>query len=104
MTSKQSASSHASSATSVPDYSSRQLQQYDSFGSRVNNVPAMTGEKQVNANQRQTGSAAAPKPYYLPDRLFEDLVDLRNPSGGQKTNRSSSLSGTSSQPMISGRK
>ncbi|XP_073114541.1 TOM1-like protein 6 isoform X2 [Elaeis guineensis] len=98
------ASSHSSSAAYAPDHSSRPLQQYDSFGSRVNNVPAVTGERQVNANLRQTGSAAAAKPYYLPDRLFEDLIDLRNPSGGQKTGRSSSLSGTSSQPMMSGRK
>ncbi|XP_008799838.2 TOM1-like protein 6 [Phoenix dactylifera] len=104
LTTYQSTSSHASSAAYAPDYSSRPLQRYDSFGGRVNNVPAMTGEKPVNANLRQTGAAAAPKPYYLPDRLFEDLIDLRNPSGGQKANRSSSLSGASSQPMISGRK
>lgn len=83
----------------------RPFQHYNSFGSRGNNAPNTTGEAQVNFNPRQTGPAAGNKPFVPSYRLFEDLIDLRNVDGrGKVTGTSSTLSGTSSQGMVGGRK
>lgn len=38
----------------------------------------------ANANQRAPMTGTPPKPYVPPYRLFEDLIDLRNPDGSVK--------------------
>ncbi|URE01143.1 VHS and GAT domain containing protein [Musa troglodytarum] len=103
------ASSAASThAANLPAYSPTPLRQYNSFGSRINGTTAASvaaRETPVNSIPRQSGTTTSPKPYVLPNRLFEDLIDLRSSSSGQKTNARSPLSGAASnQPMIGGKK
>ncbi|WOL06355.1 hypothetical protein Cni_G15087 [Canna indica] len=83
-------------AVNLPGYSFQQ--QYNSFGSRLNNEIS-------NVNIRQNGVSTSPKPYVLPNRLFEDLIDFRSSTTGQKISTRSPLSDTSSQqPMVGGKK
>ncbi|KAJ6803794.1 target of Myb protein 1-like [Iris pallida] len=74
-------------------------QQYNSPGARAFSVPTTAAGTQANANLRQAGQGPSTQPYVPPYKLFEDLVDLRNADRGAKT-----LSGSSSQGMIGGRK
>ncbi|XP_074568816.1 LOW QUALITY PROTEIN: TOM1-like protein 6 [Curcuma longa] len=87
---------HASSprAINMPAYSSRPLEQQNSFGSRANGSTAAAGGF---AGETPTNTNSSPS-YVLPNRLFEDLIDLRSFTGGTKT------SVRSQQPMISGKK
>ncbi|OAY83442.1 TOM1-like protein 2, partial [Ananas comosus] len=89
-------------STTVP--TPQPMQRYNSFGSSgaafgssgVNNVQTTAPEPQASVNS---------KPYYMPDRLFEDLIDLKSVRSGNKmSNTSTGMSGASGQPMIGGRK
>ncbi|PKA51861.1 hypothetical protein AXF42_Ash008090 [Apostasia shenzhenica] len=73
------------------------LQKLNSFGSR---------ENQLNPSNalKQTGSPAAHKPFIMPDKLFDDLIELRNPDGSLKSRSASTLWGSSGQGMSGGRK
>lgn len=85
--------------------SSQPILRYNSFGSRVNNVPTALPESQVNSSLRQKESMTAAKPYYMPDKLFDDLIDIKSfTSGNKMRNGSTSHPGTSGQPMIRGQK
>ncbi|OAY66849.1 TOM1-like protein 2 [Ananas comosus] len=86
-----------------PMQSSRPLQPFNSFGPRPRGTLA-TGEAQINVNPRQPGSTASPKPYYLSNRLFEDLIELRNADGSLKTSRTPGMPASSNQSINSDRK
>ncbi|XP_073113417.1 TOM1-like protein 6 isoform X2 [Elaeis guineensis] len=91
-------------AARVPNSSIMPPQYFISSGSRVNSTPSATRER-ANATVRPVGPEFSPKPYILSNRLFEDLVDLRNADGSLKTSGTApSLSSASSQGMIGGRK
>ncbi|RWW75630.1 hypothetical protein BHE74_00016336 [Ensete ventricosum] len=92
------AAAYTSMQTSSP------VQFYNSFGPRVNAVPATKTQTNTSLGHK-TGKPTAPKPYVYTNRLFDDLLDLQNPSAGPKTgSANSTFSGTSSQGMINGRK
>ncbi|URD93203.1 VHS and GAT domain containing protein [Musa troglodytarum] len=92
------AATYTSMQTSSP------VQFYNSFGPRVNNVPATKTQTNTSLGHK-TGKPTSPKPYVYANRLFDDLLDLRNPSTGPKASSpNSTFSGTSSQGMINGRK
>ncbi|RZR71756.1 hypothetical protein BHM03_00007080, partial [Ensete ventricosum] len=97
-----SSAANAHHAANLPAYSPPPLQQYNSFGSRINGTTTSVAAREtpVNSTPRQSGTPASPKPYVLPNRLFEDLIDLRSTSTGQKT----SARAASNQPMIGGKK
>ncbi|XP_042436672.1 TOM1-like protein 6 isoform X1 [Zingiber officinale] len=82
----------------LPAYSSRPLQNYNSFGSRANGFTAAAGVGETPANANSSAS------YVLPNRLFEDLIDFRSSTTGTKTSTRSPFSGASEQPMISQKK
>ncbi|XP_074564816.1 TOM1-like protein 6 [Curcuma longa] len=81
-------------AVNMPAYSVRPLQNYNSFGSRANGFTAAAGVGETPANANSSPS------YVLPNRLFEDLIDLRSSTSGTKTSTRSRMSGASEQPMI----
>ncbi|KAJ8500404.1 hypothetical protein OPV22_010956 [Ensete ventricosum] len=92
------AAAYTSMQTSSP------VQFYNSFSPRVNAVPATKTQTNTSLGHK-TGKPTAPKPYVYTNRLFDDLLDLQNPSAGPKTgSANSTFSGTSSQGMINGRK
>ncbi|XP_008782608.2 TOM1-like protein 6 isoform X2 [Phoenix dactylifera] len=72
-----------SPAAHVPNASIMPPQYYNSSGSRINSTPSATRER-ANAILRPIGPETPPKPYILSNRLFEDLVDLRNADGSLK--------------------
>uniref|UniRef100_A0A0D9V7B1 VHS domain-containing protein n=1 Tax=Leersia perrieri TaxID=77586 RepID=A0A0D9V7B1_9ORYZ len=74
-------------------------------GSPTSNGMTAT-QVQMNGNQQLSGSsAAASKPYYIPDNLFSDLIDLKGHGGGNKMSGPTSMgSANGGQPMIGGRK
>ncbi|KAK9289743.1 hypothetical protein L1049_007902 [Liquidambar formosana] len=97
----------ANTSTSyMPMQGVRPAQQYNSFPARGSNGSAMHGDPQVNSSPRNPASAAAQKPFVPSYRLFEDLNVLGNVDGRFKmtSSASSSLSGTSGQGMVTGRK
>ncbi|WOK95854.1 hypothetical protein Cni_G04561 [Canna indica] len=80
------------------------VQQYNSFGPSVNSALVPIPEPQATTNRGHTGPPSA-KPYVYTNRLFDELLDLRNSNTGVKTGSPpSSLSGGSGQGMINGRK
>ncbi|RRT76218.1 hypothetical protein B296_00004837 [Ensete ventricosum] len=97
-----SSAANAHHAANLPAYSPPPLHPYNSFGSRINGTTTSVAAREtpVNSTPRQSGTPASPKPYVLPNRLFEDLIDLRSTSTGQKT----SARAASNQPMIGGKK
>ncbi|BAD73447.1 putative VHS2 protein [Oryza sativa Japonica Group] len=74
-------------------------------GSTTSNGLSAT-QAQMNGNQQPPGSsAAASKPYYIPDNLFSDLIDLKGLSGGNKMGVPTSMgSANGGQPTIGGKK
>ncbi|KAG0468163.1 hypothetical protein HPP92_017491 [Vanilla planifolia] len=77
---------------------SKAIQNYNPLGS---------GQAQWNANNsNQTGSSSSSttKSYFMPDKLFEDLIELRNPDGTLKSRNASTLLGPSGQGMARERK
>ncbi|CAL5335238.1 unnamed protein product [Camellia sinensis] len=85
----------------------RPLEQFNSFNARGSNGTPMNGELRVSPSPTITAPAAAVQKPFVPSyRLFEDLNVLGNADGRFKmtSNTSPSLSGTSSQSMVGGRK
>jgi hypothetical protein len=62
----------------------------------------------MNGNQRpKEAPAAAAKPYYMPDNLFGDLIDVKSfGTAGGKMSRSTNMTNPKGggQPMIGGKK
>ncbi|KAG0467497.1 hypothetical protein HPP92_019077 [Vanilla planifolia] len=47
-------------------------------------------DPQVNVDLKTTAPSSAPKPF-MPDKLFDDLIELRNPDGSLKSRNASKL-------------
>ncbi|KAL5230243.1 hypothetical protein ABZP36_029019 [Zizania latifolia] len=90
----------------VPSPTPKPMQQYYSFGSQTRNGPVMAQDARMNGNPRpKEAPAAAAKPYYMPDNLFDDLIDAKS-FGGGKMNRTTSMPSPngSGQPLLGGKK
>ncbi|KAL6616284.1 hypothetical protein ACP70R_038554 [Stipagrostis hirtigluma subsp. patula] len=89
----------------VPPATSQSIQQYGSYSSLTSNGLNAT-QAQMNGNQQpKDSSLAASKPYYIPDNLFGDLIDLKSFGGGSKMGGPASMgSSNGGQPMIGGKK
>ncbi|KAL0922525.1 hypothetical protein M5K25_006515 [Dendrobium thyrsiflorum] len=72
---------------------------------KLNNSIGGSREFHANANNlKQAGSSTAPKPYVSPDKLFEGLIELRNPDGSLKSRNASTLWSSSGDSLTGGRK
>ncbi|VAH20277.1 unnamed protein product [Triticum turgidum subsp. durum] len=83
------------------------MQQQSSSVSHANNALAIVPDARMNGNQRpKEAPATAAKPYYMPDNLFGDLIDVKSFSAAGKTSRSTNVPGPKGggQPMIGGKK
>uniref|UniRef100_A0A0E0L3S0 VHS domain-containing protein n=1 Tax=Oryza punctata TaxID=4537 RepID=A0A0E0L3S0_ORYPU len=90
----------------VPSPAPKPMQQYNSFVSQTRNGPAMAQDVRMTGNPRSSETtAAAAKPYYMPDNLFGDLIDVKSYGGG-KTSRTTSMPSPngSGQPLLGGKK
>ena len=60
----------------------------------------------MNVNQQsKDSSAASSRPYYIPDNLFSDLIDVKSFGGGNKMGGPTAMgSSNGGQPMIGGKK
>ncbi|XP_051205428.1 TOM1-like protein 6 [Lolium perenne] len=94
-------------ATSPPANPSP-MQQHSSSVSHANNALAIVPDARMNGNQRpKEAPAAAAKPYYMPDNLFGDLIDVKSfGTAGGKMSRSTNMTNPKGggQPMIGGKK
>ncbi|XP_062179911.1 TOM1-like protein 6 isoform X2 [Phragmites australis] len=91
----------------VPSPTPRPMQKYNSFVSQTNNGPSMASDARMNSNQRPKETpAVATRPYYMPDNLFGDLIDVKSFGTRSKMNRSTSMPSPKGggQPMIGGKK
>ncbi|KAK3135293.1 hypothetical protein QOZ80_5BG0417170 [Eleusine coracana subsp. coracana] len=91
----------------VSSPSPRAMQIYNPYLSQTNNGPNISSDARMNGNQQPKESpAVAPKPYYMPDNLFGDLIDVKSFGTGSKMNRSTSMPSPKGggQPMIGGKK
>ncbi|RCV17266.1 hypothetical protein SETIT_3G206600v2 [Setaria italica] len=87
----------------VPSPNPKPMQSYNSFVSQTNNGPSMASDARMNGNQRPKETpATAARPYYMPDNLFGDLIDVKSFGAGSKINRSTSMPSPKGggQPMI----
>ncbi|CAN6337311.1 unnamed protein product [Urochloa humidicola] len=87
----------------VPSPNPKPMQSYNSFVSQTNNGPSMAPDARMNGNQRPKETpATAARPYYMPDNLFGDLIDVKSFGAGSKINRSTSMPSPKGggQPMI----
>ncbi|KAF5750758.1 TOM1-like protein 2 [Tripterygium wilfordii] len=85
----------------------RPLQHFNSFSSRGSNGLAAHGDPQMSSGLRNPAPTVIQKPFIPSYRLFEDLNVLGSADGRLKmtsTNTTPSMSGTSSQGMVAGRK
>ncbi|KAJ1263342.1 hypothetical protein BS78_09G177000 [Paspalum vaginatum] len=83
--------------------SPKPMQSYNSFISQTNNGRSMASDVRTNVNQRPKETpASAARPYYMPDNLFGDLIDVKSFGSGSKINRSTSMPSPKGggQPMI----
>ncbi|VAH08450.1 unnamed protein product [Triticum turgidum subsp. durum] len=90
-----------------PTPSPSPMQQQSSFVSHANNALAIVPDARTNGNQRpKEAPATAPKPYYMPDNLFGDLIDVKSFGAAGKTSRSTNVPSPKGggQPMIGGKK
>uniref|UniRef100_A0A0A9GDY1 VHS domain-containing protein n=1 Tax=Arundo donax TaxID=35708 RepID=A0A0A9GDY1_ARUDO len=97
----------APSMQHVPSPTSKPMQHYNSFVSRTNNGLNMASDAQMNGHQRpKETSAAVTRPYYMPDNLFGDLIDVKSFGTGSKMNRTTSMPSPKGggQAMIGGKK
>uniref|UniRef100_A0A0D9WHN5 VHS domain-containing protein n=1 Tax=Leersia perrieri TaxID=77586 RepID=A0A0D9WHN5_9ORYZ len=90
----------------VPSPTQKPIQQYNSPISQTRNGPTMAQDARMNGNPRPTQPpAAAAKPYYMPDNLFGDLIDVKSFSGGKMSRTTSMPSPNGSgQPLLGGKK
>nr|CAB3461193.1 unnamed protein product [Digitaria exilis] len=87
----------------VPTPNPKPMQSYSSLVSQTNNGPSMSSDARMNGTQRPKESpATAARPYYMPDNLFGDLIDVKSFGAGSKINRSTSMPSPKGggQPMI----
>jgi hypothetical protein len=99
--------SYATPVQHVSSPTPRAMQTYSPYLSQTNNGPSITSDAGMSVNQRPKESpAVAPKPYYMPDNLFGDLIDVKSFGTGNKMNRSTSMPSPKGggQPMIGGKK
>ncbi|KAM3404723.1 hypothetical protein ACQJBY_007683 [Aegilops geniculata] len=83
------------------------MQQQSSFVSHANNALAIVPDARMNGNQRpKEAPATAAKPYYMPDNLFGDLIDVKSFGAAGKTSRLTNVPSPKGggQPMIGGKK
>ncbi|WVZ98930.1 hypothetical protein U9M48_044300 [Paspalum notatum var. saurae] len=83
--------------------SPKPMQSYNSFISQTNIGPSMASDVRTNGNQRpKETTASLARPYYMPDNLFGDLIDVKSFGSGSKINRSTSMPSPKGggQPMI----
>ncbi|XWS09475.1 hypothetical protein CRYUN_Cryun40dG0087800 [Craigia yunnanensis] len=90
--------------TSNPLIGSRPLQHVNSFPVRGSNGAPMNGDSRVSISPRNPAPVTGQKPFIPSYRLFEDLNVLGNGDGRLKMTSTPSLSGASTQSMVSGRK
>ncbi|CAN6332721.1 unnamed protein product [Urochloa humidicola] len=85
----------------VPSSNPKPMQSYNSFVSQTNNGPSMAPDAQMNGRPKGTPATAA-RPYYMPDNLFGDLIDVKSFGARSKINRSTSMPSPKGggQPMI----
>ncbi|XWS13084.1 hypothetical protein CRYUN_Cryun36dG0007100 [Craigia yunnanensis] len=91
-------------ATSNPVIGSRPSQHVNSFPMRGSNGAPMNGDSRGSIGPRNPAPLAGQKPFIPSYRLFEDLNVLGNAEGRMTSSTSPSLSGTSTQSMVGGRK
>ncbi|KAG0518507.1 hypothetical protein BDA96_09G181700 [Sorghum bicolor] len=87
----------------VPSPAPKPLQSYNSSISQTYSGPNMVTDARMNGNQRPKETpVAAARPYYMPDNLFGDLIDVKSFGAGSKINRSTSMPSPKGgdQPMI----
>jgi len=87
----------------VPSPNPKPMHSYNSFVSQTYNGPSMASDARMNGNQRPKETpATAARPYYMPDNLFGDLIDVKSFGAGSKINRSTSMPSPKGggQPMI----
>lgn len=83
----------------IPPPNPKPMQSYNSFVSQTNNSPSMASDALMNGNQQPKETpATAARPYYMPDTLFGDLIDVKSFGAGRSTSMSSPKGG--GQPMI----
>ncbi|KQK05777.1 TOM1-like protein 6 [Brachypodium distachyon] len=83
------------------------MQQHSSLVSQTNNALALAPDVRMNGIQKpKEAPAAAAKPYYMPDNLFGDLIDVKSFGAGGKISRSTNMPSPKGggQPMIGGKK
>ncbi|CAO2166865.1 unnamed protein product [Urochloa humidicola] len=100
------ASYPSSSISYAPFATPQSIQNNSSFGSPPSNG-LMTGtQPQMNANQQpKDSSAASSRPYYIPDNLFSDLIDVKGFAGANKIGGPATMGKSNGgQPMIGGKK
>jgi hypothetical protein len=99
--------SYATSTQHVSSPTPRAMQTYNPYLSQTNSGANISSDARKNVNQRPKESpTVAPKPYYMPDNLFGDLIDVKSFGTGNKMNRSTSMPSPKGggQPMIGGKK
>jgi hypothetical protein len=87
----------------VPSPNPKPMHSYNSSVSQTYNGPSMASDARMNGNQRSKETpATAARPYYMPDNLFGDLIDVKSFGAGSKINRSTSMPSPKGggQPMI----
>ncbi|CAD6236148.1 unnamed protein product [Miscanthus lutarioriparius] len=97
--------SYPPSSISYTPFAAPQLIQHNSpVGSPSNGQTA--NQAQMNVNQQsKDSSAASSRPYYIPDNLFSDLIDVKSFGGGNKMGGPTTMgSSNGGQPMIGGKK
>lgn len=72
-------------AAYAPTYASRAFWPSNPFVYRANSTPAASGQTTTNVNLKQPGSAVASEPYVSSNRLFDDLIDLRDADDSLRT-------------------
>lgn len=99
--------SYPSSSMPYAPFATPQSIQHNSFvGSPPSNgLTGTQAQMNVNYQQPKDSSAASSRPYYIPDNLFSDLIDVKNLGGGNKMGGPTAMgSSNGGQPMIGGKK
>ncbi|CAL4973375.1 unnamed protein product [Urochloa decumbens] len=99
------ASYPSSSISYAPFTTPQSIQHNSSFGSPPSNG-LMATQPQMNMNQQpKDSSASSSRPYYIPDNLFSDLINVKGFSGGNKIGGPTTMGNSNGgQPMIGGKK
>ncbi|KAF8775458.1 hypothetical protein HU200_004883 [Digitaria exilis] len=95
----------SSSISYAPFATPQSIQHGSSFGSPPSNgLTAIQAQTNVN-QQPKDFSASSSRPYYIPDNLFNDLIDVKSFGGGNKIGGPTTVgSSNGGQPMIGGKK